>query len=471
MHVPYRLTGVCAAQIADILLLGLIFFGVRELLHRTRFYGWARLLVMILAPPYLIERSRMLIPIELKGGVIVALAIVWAAVLLLFLLEFPRWYRLSIRVGDAVGIFAAVFGLCSLVQIAAVMAWKPGPQTIEAAWAASAQPPREHAKVVWVIFDELSYDQLFEHRAHDLALPNFDALRGESTVYTDARPVGLKTVKVVPTLFSGRRIDNFRYGFDNKLSVHYADTKRWRPFNGSDTVFHDAQQAGWRTGIVGWYNPYCTVYATALDSCYWTFEDNIGMDMAQGRSFWGNVWRPLREMGTSLYSPERAANENCNFEVRQRVKTELDLQQHAAKVLAEDQDDFVFLHFAVPHSPNIWDRASGTYTEECGSSYLDNLALADRQLGQVMALLKQSPRWKDTTVIVEGDHSWRIMLWDWLPAWTEEDERASHGVFDPRPALLIHRAGQTQTQVDSRATSLLYVHEAIEDVLHGKAVQ
>jgi hypothetical protein len=73
-------------------------------------------------------------------------------------------------------------------------------------------------------------------------------------------------------------------------------------------------------------------------------------------------------------------------------------------------------------------------------------------------------------VIVQGDHSWRIMLWDWLPAWTEEDDQASRGEFDPRPALLIHNAGQTQPETDTRALSLLFVHDALEDVLQGKTV-
>jgi hypothetical protein len=87
-----------------------------------------------------------------------------------------------------------------------------------------------------------------------------------------------------------------------------------------------------------------------------------------------------------------------------------------------------------------------------------------------MAALKSSPRWKDTTLIVQGDHSWRIMLWNWLPSWTAEDQEASRGEFDPRPALLIHNAGQTQPATDGRALSLLFVHEALEDVLDGKAV-
>jgi hypothetical protein len=110
----------------------------------------------------------------------------------------------------------------------------------------------------------------------------------------------------------------------------------------------------------------------------------------------------------------------------------------------------------------------GSYTTNCDSSYLDNLALADIMLGKFMAILKASPRWQDTTVIVEGDHSWRTELWDSLPAWTDEDDAASRGVFDTRPAVIIHQAAQTTPQTESSAWSLINVHEVVEKVLQGK---
>jgi membrane-anchored protein YejM (alkaline phosphatase superfamily) len=194
-------------------------------------------------------------------------------------------------------------------------------------------------------------------------------------------------------------------------------------------------------------------------------------DMAQRYSLPRNAARPFQRLGIQLVSTELADRRSCDFDVRQRLQTYLNLQQHALELLKQDQADFIFLHLPIPHSPNIWSRVNDDYARGCGSSYLDNLALADRTLGNMMAILRQSPRWNDTTVIVQGDHSWRIMLWNWLPAWTEEDDQASRGEFDPRPALLIHNAGQTQPATDGRALSLLFVHDALENVLQGKAVQ
>jgi hypothetical protein len=177
--------------------------------------------------------------------------------------------------------------------------------------------------------------------------------------------------------------------------------------------------------------------------------------------------RPLREVAIQLYSPDLQTKGVCDFGVKQRLKSYLDLRQHTEDILKSDQDDFIFLHLPVPHPPAIWNRLDRNFTLECGSSYVDSLALADRTLGEVMTQLEQSPRWKDTMVVVQGDHSWRVRLWNWLPVWTEEDDQVSRGEFDDRPALLIHDAGQTQPRTDARPLSLLLVHSALEQALHG----
>ena len=142
---------------------------------------------------------------------------------------------------------------------------------------------------MWIVFDELSYDQVYEDRANGLALPNFDALRSEGTVFTNAQPIGDKTVKILPSLLSGQVIDKYDFTFDNRLLVHDRGTHGYKQLDGSGTVFADAQKNGWRTAAVGWYNPYCTVYADAIDDCYWMNLDRMDGPMAQDASFWSNV--------------------------------------------------------------------------------------------------------------------------------------------------------------------------------------
>ena len=74
-------------------------------------------------------------------------------------------------------------------------------------------------------------------------------------------------------------------------------------------------------------------------------------------------------------------------------------------------------------------------------------------------------------MIVEGDHGWRVDLWNWLPSWTDEDDAASREVFDPRPAVVIHQAGQTQGQAVTAPWPLENVHGVVEQVIHGQAAQ
>jgi hypothetical protein len=467
MHVPFALLGICLAQLADIFLVALLLFAILTPLQHTRAYPVVRLLVAILVPPYVLFRLQDLIPFASQDGLITVVFIVWGGLLLVLYLRYNLWFRRLVRVGDGLSIFLFLFAACSMIQIVFVMLWKPGPFQHVASWANTGQP-RQHARVVWVVFDELSYDQTFGHRAHDLELPNFDKLQSEATLYSNVQPIGNKTVKIIPSLLTGHVVDDVRFGFNNNFKLHYVGVHGWHPLDNKQTIFADAQQQGWRTAAVGWYNPYCTIYAGTIDDCYWMNHDRTDGDMAQGDGFWRNTYSPLASMVREVKSPERDDRDSCTYDVRQRLKTDLDLEQHVQQELAADQSDFVFIHLPVPHSPNIWSREEDNYTTFCDSSYLDNLALADRILGHVMAQLQSSPRWKDTTLVVQGDHSWRMYLWNYLPAWTSEDDAISRGGFDPRPAVLIHHAGQTTAETDGSAWSVLNVHDAIEQVLHGR---
>jgi arylsulfatase A-like enzyme len=465
MHVPFSLVGICMAQLTDIFLLALLLFAILVPLQNTRAYPVVRLLVAILVPPYVLFRLQDLIPFASQDGLITVVFVVWGGLLLVLYLRYHQWFRKLVRLGDALSIFLFLFAVCGIAQILFVTLWKPGPYQRVASWENANQPPRQHARIVWIVFDELSYDQTFGHRAHDLELPNFDKLRSESTLYTNVQPIGNKTVKIIPSLLTGHVVDDVRFGFNNGFKAHYVGVHGWHPLDGKQTVFADAQREGWRTAVVGWYNPYCTIYAGAIDDCYWMNHDRVDGDMAQQDGFWRNVYSPLASMVREVKAPERDDRDSCTYDVRQRLKSDLDLEQHVQQELQTDQSDFVFLHLPVPHSPNIWSREEDNYTTFCDSSYLDNLALADRILGHVMDQLQASPRWKDTTVIVQGDHSWRMYLWNYLPAWTSEDDAISRGGFDPHPAMLIHRAGQTTAATDSSAWSVVNVHEVLEQIL------
>ena len=214
MHTPFPLAQVCFAHIADILLLTLLLFLLLTLLARSRFYPWLCLLLAIAIPLYLFQRTQSFIYFNLIEHQFIILTVLWTAVVLLLLLRYGKWYSRLLHAGSFVASALALFALASIAQLLWVAAWRPAPNQITASWnqpATTPQPPRQHPLLVWIVFDELSYDQLFEHRAPSLALPVFDALRAQSTLFTNTQPAGERTTKVLPSLLTGRLVNGIRY--------------------------------------------------------------------------------------------------------------------------------------------------------------------------------------------------------------------------------------------------------------------
>jgi len=214
-----------------------------------------------------------------------------------------------------------------------------------------------------------------------------------------------------------------------------------------------ASQRDVSTSIVGWYLPYCPIFAGTATECYWNNDDTEdGAPPSINASFADDVWFPLRVVAEQLVAPRVAVDDVAHWESLSHVATVKDLSQHALAVLGNSQADVIYLHMPVPHPPAFWDRRSHTFG--VGGSYLDSLDYSDRFLGEILEVLESQPRWAKTTLVIQGDHSWRTGIWRTAPGWSEEDERVSRGgEWDPRPLLLIHAAGQTNAAIVASSTA------------------
>ena len=220
MHTPLLARPICFAQIADILLVALFssLSSPRLRAHRLLSLGAPR--ARHRHPAVSHPAHPIVLPLRPHRRPRPHPARRLGRVLLLLLLRFPKWYRRLMRVGSALAASLVIFALCSIAQLLWVARWKPAPEPDHRhTGRPSPQPPRQHPLLVWIIFDELSYDQVFEHRARDLNLPNFDALRAQSTLFTNTQPVGYHTVKIIPSLLTGKPVDGIRYNFHNHLWV------------------------------------------------------------------------------------------------------------------------------------------------------------------------------------------------------------------------------------------------------------
>jgi Sulfatase len=336
--------------------------------------------------------------------------------------------------------------------------WRPGPQTLSASIPAqAANKPR----LVWIVFDELGYKYTLEDRDSSLKLPNFDRLRSESTLYAEMKPISYRTGDAIPSLMLGREVTDVEYTQDNRYLIRTADAPRWRPFDADASLFGMAKRRGLTTSIVGWYLAYCPIFMKVATECYWSNDD------AQDRgptwldaSYGENVWFPLRILVEQFLWPRQAWRDIARRNAEGHIASVKDVSQHGLDTLANSRADVIYLHLPTPHPPGFWNRRTGQYAE--GGSYLDSLDYSDRLLGEMLDLLEKQPRWAATTVIVQGDHSWRTAMWRPLPGWSREDERISHGgEWDSRPLVLIHAAGQKNAQTITTSTSEMLVHDRV----------
>jgi hypothetical protein len=230
-----------------------------------------------------------------------------------------------------------------------------------------------------------------------------------------------------------------------------------------------ARQRGISTSIVGWYLAYCPIFAGTATECYWSNDDTEDdAPPSISASFADDVWFPLRIVAELLVAPRMAVADVAHWESLGHAATVKDMSQHALGALANSQADVIYLHLPVPHPPAFWDRHSHNYG--VGGSYLDSLDYSDRFLGQMLDVLQSQPRWRGTTLIIQGDHSWRTRIWRTTPGWSAEDEHISHGgEWDPRPLVLIHLAGQQDAKTVAAPTSLMFVHDFVAEQIQAPA--
>jgi hypothetical protein len=393
------------------------------------------------------------------------------ATLLAALLWRPSFTPHVERVIDATStvlVFAGLFGVFLLSQLA-LRGWQAsrlmGKLPLHPLASATVQPHR----VIWIVLDELSYQQTYEHRYPGLQLPALDAFAANATNFSHAQPFNIYTEVVLPGLLTGQpfdamHVDAMQTSPTAELSVHNELTGKWQAFNQHDTVFQDALNAGYSTAVTGWYNPYCRILPSVLDSCYWTYRSPFNL-MEPSNSLLANTLAPIKLLiWFALNAAPARVRVYCmnrlHIPMEKALRTQshiddyLDLAARSDALLRNRSYSFVLLHLPVPHPWGIYDRHTGKFTTT-GSSYINNLALADKCLAGIRRTLEQTGQWDSSTILVMGDHSWRTQqLWH-IPQiefrWAKEDELASHGgQYDPRPVYMVKLPHQTTaTRIDT----------------------
>ncbi len=320
------------------------------------------------------------------------------------------WLALRQRRRGAGAVFALLLLLSPLaLSNAAQCAWRAlrAPGWVAADLAIPARPGAAGAtaaraapgRVVWIVFDELDYRLAFEDRPADLALPALDRLRAESFFASAAQEPSDHTGTSIPAFLLGRPVAWATPTAPGVLSFRFEGEppEVVRSLAEADTFFSALAAAGRRVGVVGIYHPYCRLFGDRLARCHWEpFLPGGGVRLPD--SFAGALGGEAYKLLPLVhYRGEHVAS------IRRSLA--------AAAALASDPSlDAVYVHLPIPHSPHVWDARRGRFTllRVGRGGYLDQLALADRALGDLRAALERAGTWDASAVLVTSDHGWRF---------------------------------------------------------------
>ncbi len=453
-HLPGSAVAFFLPVIADVLL---VFLAITAALISVRTHPRLNLLLwsgLLLALPsglittiYGFENTN--VPPWLGWPVAIPALAAFLAINLRSSAAIPRFRRMQPRIITVLGFLA----LPELLLFAQLLwyGWQARnlnpPFTPAPPHSAQASSPTAQPRILWILLDELSFDQLYGHRYPGLQLPNFDRLGQQSVLFTNAVASAEYTRRAMPSMFTGMPLRRTQPSASGRsLALYNRDTGQKTIFDPQDTVFADAQRAGLETAIAGWYEPYCRLLPGVLNHCYWTYSDELPAGLADRGTLLQNTVEPFihflrlsfQPAGIGPTMPTHGA-----LDVRRHRADYVSLLAASETLLSSGQPGLVLLHMPIPHPWGFYDRKTGTFPDH-RTSYLDNLALADAYIGKVRGELERQNLWDETAVLVMGDHSWRTSaVWATSAHWTAEEQAASHGgAYDPRPAYLLKLPGQ-----------------------------
>lgn len=300
--------------------------------------------------------------------------------------------------------------------------------------------PEGQPRVVWIIFDETDYRLAFARRPASLALPEFDRLRQEALCGDDAYPPGDGTIISMPALIAGRRLSSVKNdGCD--LALTFADTGATTDWGALPSVFSQARELGVNTALVGWYHPYERLLGGGLNYCSW-----YSMQPGRSTTFGGAIQQQITSLVRFIYFR------------RHYIQVCQDSLNDALSVAANPTYGLILLHLPPPHAPWVYLPEKNEFTV-WGSSepagYLNNLALADHELGDLRRSMETAGQWDKTWLILSADHSWR-------------QSKLYDGVRDYRVPFLVKSTGAGQSLAYSNRFNTVLTHDLILAILRGE---
>jgi len=205
-----------------------------------------------------------------------------------------------------------------------------------------------------VVFDELDQRLAFLERPEDVQLPEFDSFRNQAIEAENAYPPSGETLTAMPALITGSLVEKADLAGPQDLRLKLADKRDviWRSM---DNVFTEAQAEGFTTALVGWYHPYCRMFASALNVCAWEPLIVEASPTAERMTLFETMvlWDRLALFNVPFVFRLLWKSEDKEIEQKRHHAEEYGrLSSFALRTIPTDLN-LIVVHYPIPHLPGL----------------------------------------------------------------------------------------------------------------------
>jgi hypothetical protein len=268
----------------------------------------------------------------------------------------------------------------------------------------------------------------------------------------------------MPALITGRLLSNAELVNRSKLMLTFADSDRPVNCDGQPNLFSKARQAGFNTSLVGWYIPYCNLFAENLTSCSWIDNEASSLSeciSSQVEDLISNI--PL----ASAFVIVSRIETNKRNERTTHSNDYRDVLTAAKRAIADPGPGLILVHWPVPHPPGIYSRHENQIETNVESSYLDNLQLVDSTLGELRRMMEDAGTWDHTILLVTSDH-WLRSFWKTIGPDHDRNNEIVPSDNDQRVPFLLKLADQRQAITYDSVFNNVLAHDLVLALLRGE---
>ena len=280
------------------------------------------------------------------------------------------------------------------------------------------QHPKQ--KVILMIYDALDYHNLFVSQ-NAAQLPHLTQFKEQSLFAKKALSPSNCTLNSIPSYLMGKTVMKAKAIDAYNAHVLLKGANEYISFNAfTPNLFQKIKQQGSHLAVVGWHFPYCKLFGNFLDECTSINSGHVSYG-SSSKDFLGKMFEQVHSLNP-LYRRIHTVNNFYRFNAQ------------ISSSLQNDNIDFLYIHWPLPHNPIIFDSQKNEVSPLVFSNDNNlNLMLLDKTLGLHLSEIEESS-WKDAIIIITADHGWGIRpadAFDWIRRIPFFMRLPNHMKFDP----------------------------------------